>query len=122
MSSQPDPKQLSVEEFTARCRDALIPVSNRFSYFQTSPLSEEDVREYVEEPVAALPLELTAILPPIIVAPKPEASACKKARADISEPPGMGEERFPKILLGVPLRLFQPTTCASMLRDCSACQ
>jgi|WetSurMetagenome_2_1015567.scaffolds.fasta_scaffold194790_2 hypothetical protein len=67
MSSQSDLNQLSVEEFTARCRDALIPVSNRFSYFQTSPLSEDDVREYVEEPVAALPVDLAALLPPISI-------------------------------------------------------
>jgi hypothetical protein len=67
MSSQSDPQQLSVEDFAARCSDALIPVSNRFSYFQTSPLSEEDVREYVEEPVAALPVSLTAILPPVSI-------------------------------------------------------
>ena len=67
MSSQSDLHQLSVEDFTARCRDALIPVGNRFSYFQTSPLSEEDVREYVEEPLAALPVELTAILPTVSI-------------------------------------------------------
>jgi hypothetical protein len=67
MSTQSDLHQLSVEDFTARCRDALIPVGNRFSYFQTAPLSEEDVREYVEEPIAALPVDLTAILPAVSI-------------------------------------------------------
>src|SRR5512140_1790729 len=67
MSTQPDTHPLSVEEFTARCRDAMVPVSNKFSYFQASPLGEDDIREYVEEPIAALPAGLTAVLPPISI-------------------------------------------------------
>jgi len=67
MSTQPDLHQLGVEEFAARCRDAMVPVSNKFSYFQASPLGEDDIREYVEEPIAALPTDLTAILPPVSI-------------------------------------------------------
>jgi hypothetical protein len=46
----------------------MIPVSNKFSYFTASPLSEDDIKEYVEEPVAALPPNLIAALPPICIA------------------------------------------------------
>lgn len=64
MSSQVDRRPLRVEEFAAQCREALVPVSNRFSYFQACPLGEhEDVREYVDEPLAALPPALVAELP-----------------------------------------------------------
>jgi hypothetical protein len=68
MSTQPDLDQLSVEEFSARCREAMIPVTNRFSYFPALPLSEEEVREYVSDPIAALPPRLAASLGPVCVA------------------------------------------------------
>ena len=68
MSTQPDLDKLSVEEFTARCREAMIPVTNKFSYFPAAPLSEDDVKEYVEEPIAALPPALAATLLPVCVA------------------------------------------------------
>ncbi|MGQ9634015.1 MAG: hypothetical protein ACUVXB_07175, partial [Bryobacteraceae bacterium] len=67
MSSQVDPRPLRVEEFAAQCREALVPVSSRFSYFQACPLGEEDVRDYVDEPLAALPPKLVAALPPLSV-------------------------------------------------------
>jgi len=47
--------KISVQEFTKRFRNEMIPLSNTFSYFSASPLSEEDVREHLEEPIAALP-------------------------------------------------------------------
>jgi len=64
MPSESDLRPLNVEEFAVQCRDAMIPVSNRFSYFQASPLGEEDIREYIEEPIAGLPPALVATLPP----------------------------------------------------------
>jgi hypothetical protein len=68
MSAQPDLDKLSVEEFAARCREAMIPVTNKFSYFPASPLSEDDLKEYVEEPVAALPPALANALIPVCIA------------------------------------------------------
>lgn len=64
MPSQPELHSLSVEQFASQCREALVPVSQRFSYFQACPLGEEDIREYIEEPIAALPPKLVATLPP----------------------------------------------------------
>ena len=56
MSAQPDLSKLSVGQFAERFRGEMIPLSNTFSYFCASvPLSEEDVKEYLEEPIAALP-------------------------------------------------------------------
>ncbi|MFB3777382.1 MAG: hypothetical protein ACE141_07210 [Bryobacteraceae bacterium] len=68
MSSQPDPEKISVEEFAARCREAMIPVTSKFSYFPASPLGEDDLKDYVEEPVAALPPRLIAGLVPVCIA------------------------------------------------------
>jgi hypothetical protein len=68
MSTQPELDKLSVEEFAARCREAMTPVTNKFSYFPAAPLSEDDIREYVEEPVAALPPALAGALLPVCIA------------------------------------------------------
>jgi hypothetical protein len=46
----------------------MIPLSNTVSYFCASvPLSEEDLKEYLEEPVAALPPAVAAALPKISI-------------------------------------------------------
>jgi len=64
MSSQPNLKSLSVGEFAQQIHHELVPLSNRFSYFFTAlPLGEDDIKEYLEEPVAALPPGLCAELP-----------------------------------------------------------
>ena len=64
MSAQPDLSKLSVGQFAERFRGEMIPLSNTFSYFCASvPLSEEDVKEYLEEPIAALPPAISALLP-----------------------------------------------------------
>ena len=46
----------------------MIPLSNTFSYFCASvPMSDEDLKEYLEEPVAALPPSIAAALPKISI-------------------------------------------------------
>ncbi|MCS6952150.1 MAG: hypothetical protein RMK57_09380 [Bryobacterales bacterium] len=62
MSASTGVERLSVEEFAERFRDALIPATNTFSYFPAVPFSEEDVKDFVEEPVAALPPAVAAAL------------------------------------------------------------
>ena len=58
MPAQVDLSKLSVRQFAERFKSEMIPLSNTFSYFCASvPLSEEDLKEYLEEPVAALPPE-----------------------------------------------------------------
>ncbi len=58
MSTQADLDKLSVQEFARRFRQEMIPLGNKLSYFSAIPLSEDDVRDYLEEPVAALPPKL----------------------------------------------------------------
>jgi hypothetical protein len=60
--------KLSVGQFAERFRGEAIPLSNTFSYFCASlPMSEEVVKEYLEEPVAALPPSIAAMLPRISI-------------------------------------------------------
>ena len=68
MPAQFDLSKLSVRQFAERFRGEMIPLSNTFSYFCASvPLSEEDLKEYLEEPVAALPPLIAAALPKISI-------------------------------------------------------
>src|SRR5580692_12396831 len=66
MPAQFDLSRLSVRQFAERFRAEMIPLSNTFSYFcATVPLSEEDLKEYLQEPVAALPPAIASVLPKV---------------------------------------------------------
>src|SRR5271169_729490 len=68
MPAQFDLSKLSVRQFAERFRGEMIPLSNTFSYFCASvPMSEDDLKEYLQEPVAALPPAMTAALPKISI-------------------------------------------------------
>ena len=68
MSARADHVKLSVGQFAEQFRDAMIPLSNTFSYFcATVPMSEEELKEYLEEPIAALPPAIAAVLPKISI-------------------------------------------------------
>jgi hypothetical protein len=78
MSSQREPvpasqaqsslARVSVGQFAERFRSEVIPLSNTFGYFCASvPMSEEVLKEYLEEPVAALPPAIAAMLPRISI-------------------------------------------------------
>lgn len=62
--SNPDLARISVADFVEKFRAEMVPFSNTFSYFFAGlPLTEEDVKEYVEEPISALPPSLAGVLP-----------------------------------------------------------
>ena len=68
MPAQFDLSKLSVRQFAERFRGEMIPLSSTFSYFCASvPMSEEDLKEYLEEPVAALPPLIASALPKISI-------------------------------------------------------
>ncbi|MGA2596987.1 MAG: hypothetical protein ABSH09_08335 [Bryobacteraceae bacterium] len=68
MSARADHVKLSVGQFAEQFRNAMIPLSTTFSYFCASvPLTEEDLKEYLEEPIAALPPAIASVLPKISI-------------------------------------------------------
>ncbi|MBV9743114.1 MAG: hypothetical protein JO099_05075 [Acidobacteriia bacterium] len=71
MSNEADQSRMSIADLEARCRGEMIPLSGKFSYFSTVPLAEEDLRHYLQDPIAALPTAVIATLPRmnIILAP-----------------------------------------------------
>jgi hypothetical protein len=59
---------LSVGQFAERHRREMIPLRKPFSYyFEALPLTEEDIREYLDEPIAALPPSIVSQLPKISI-------------------------------------------------------
>ena len=68
MAAQADLSKVSVGQFAERFRGDMIPLSNTFSYFCASvPMSEEDLKEYLEEPVASLPPTISTLLPRVSI-------------------------------------------------------
>jgi hypothetical protein len=66
MSVQNPIQRLKLGQFADRFKAEMIPLGNRFCYFCAAvSLSEEDLREYLDEPVAALPPVISARLPQI---------------------------------------------------------
>ncbi|HNY39820.1 MAG TPA: hypothetical protein PKJ41_05480 [Bryobacteraceae bacterium] len=65
--SSPNPVQrLTVRQFADRIKGEMVPLGNRFRYFCAAlSLGPEDLKEYLDEPVAALPPKLAASLPQI---------------------------------------------------------
>jgi len=128
MLAQHDLSKLSVRQFAERFRGEMIPLSNTFSYFCAStPLSEEDLKEYLEEPVAALPPSVAAALPKISIflVPYLERSGApekKKAPAAPTLVPSadyVSIERPPDELLSTStqLKLGDETVLAFALKD-----
>lgn len=81
MPANPEPSaSLSVDQFAERHRREMIPVGKNISYLSTDgPLSAEDLREYLEEPIAAMPPTIAAILPKISIVLAPYLEKADKA-------------------------------------------
>jgi hypothetical protein len=71
MSIEADQSKVTVEDIVARSRGEMIPLSSKFSYFATLPIAEEDLRQYLHDPIAAISPAIIAALPRlgIILAP-----------------------------------------------------
>lgn len=123
MPAQPDLSKLSVTQFAEQFRGEMIPLSNTFSYFCASvPLSEEDLKEYLEEPVAALPPSIAAALPKIsiLLVPYLEKQSAEKKKA--TQPPAadlVSIERPPegRLSTSTQLKLGEETVLAFALKD-----
>ena len=72
--------KLTVEQIATRFRGEMIPVTSKFSYFSTLPVAEEDLRQYLNDPIAAISSGITGNLPRIgiILAPYLEKGSGKE--------------------------------------------
>jgi len=65
MSTDGETAKMPVEELAERFREAMIPLTSKFSYFATLPIAEDDLRQYLNDPIAAISPAISAALPPI---------------------------------------------------------
>src|SRR5690242_21431789 len=64
-STETDRSKLTVEELATRFRSEMVPLSSRFSYFTAMPVPEEDLKQYLHDPIAALPPAVCESLQPV---------------------------------------------------------
>jgi hypothetical protein len=82
---------MSVRQFAERFKGEMIPLSSTISYYCAStPLSEEDIKDYLQEPIAALPPSIAKALPKIsiLLVPYIEKTSARengKARKEATE-------------------------------------
>jgi hypothetical protein len=106
MAGQFDLSKLSIGQFAERFRGEMIPLSNTFSYFCASvPMTEEDLKEYLREPVGALPPSIITQLPKISILLVPyleKSNGRGKAAEFIShkKPPGNKGSLSSQVRLG----------------------
>jgi len=89
MSTETDRAKLTVEELAARFRGEMIPLTGKFSYFATMPVAEEDLKQYLNDPIAAISPAIVAALPDVglILAPYLEKGNGKGSDAVTFERP-----------------------------------
>src|ERR1039457_3756505 len=89
MSTNIEPPKTTVAELAARVRAEMIPVTGKFSYFSTLPMADDDLRQYLNDPIAAVSPAIVAALPPmgIILAPYLEKANGKDGDSVVFERP-----------------------------------
>jgi hypothetical protein len=89
MPSENGRPRTSVDELSRRLRSEMIPINDKFSYFLASPVAEEDLRQYLHDPVEALPEAVTRLLPQIgvVLAPFLERGSARTNVAMAYEKP-----------------------------------
>jgi hypothetical protein len=92
MSTEPERPRVTVEELASRFRGEMIPLTGQFSYFSTLPVAEEDLRQYLSDPIAALSPAILGVLPGvgIILAPYLEKANGKGGDTVTFERPAEG--------------------------------
>ncbi len=63
MSAEAEKSKMTVEELATRFRREMIPLTSKFSYLCTLPIAEEDLRQYLHDPIAALSPAVVSALP-----------------------------------------------------------
>src|SRR6266404_1937253 len=65
MPIETDRAKVTVDELVSRIRSEMVPLGSVFSYFLVLPIADEDLKQYLEDPIAALPQAICAALPKV---------------------------------------------------------
>jgi hypothetical protein len=58
---------LSIEEMSRTLRPSMAVIDEQFSYFLEEPVAAEDLHDYLQDPITALPSVVRTILPPVAI-------------------------------------------------------
>ena len=123
MPPLPDLSRMSVRQFAERFKGEMIPLSNTISYFcASSPLSEEDLKDYLQEPIAALPPSVAAALPKIsiLLVPYIEKTSARengKARAESTDYVSVDKPPEGRRSASTQVKIGEETVLAFALKD-----
>ncbi len=94
MPHDEDRSKTAVNELAARLRAEMIPLTGKFAYFSTLPIAEEDLRQYLNDPIAAISPAVAAILPQmgLLLAPYLERGSGKDKDSVVFERPADGRQ------------------------------
>src|SRR6202163_2194014 len=63
--TETDRSKLTVEDLSNRFRGEMVPLGGKFAYFTAMPVAEEDLKQYLDDPIAALPPAICEALPQV---------------------------------------------------------
>jgi hypothetical protein len=79
----------TVDELSRRLRPELTPLNDKFAYHLAFPVADEDLRQYLQDPLDALPEAVLNLLPriAIVLAPYLERGTTRNSVSVVSEKP-----------------------------------
>src|SRR4051812_44248953 len=93
MPPKVESSKLSVRQFAEQFRGEMISLSDSISYYCASvPMTEEDLKEYLQEPIAALPPSVSAALPKLSILLVPYLERDKESPKSHGKPAGSASE------------------------------
>jgi len=103
-----------VDELSRRLRPEMTPINNKFSYFLALPVADEDLRQYLQDPVEALPAAVSELLPGIgiVLAPFLERGTARAQVAMVFEKPPE-----PKLVFSTSVAAADFTTLFFTIKD-----
>jgi len=89
MPSENGRPRTSVDELSRRLRSEMVPINNKISYFLVLPVADDDLRQYLHDPVESLPPAVSELLPKvgIVLAPFLERGASKTSVSVVHDKP-----------------------------------
>src|SRR5438445_240341 len=79
----------TVDELSRRLRSQMTPINPKFSYYLVMQVAEEDLRQYLHDPVEAIPAAVVDPLPKIeiVLAPFLERGTTRTSVSVVHEKP-----------------------------------
>ena len=92
MSTEAERSRVTVDDLANRFRGEMVPLTSKFAYFSMLPLADDDLRQYLNDPINAVSPAVAATLPPmgIILAPYLDRGNCKEGECVTFERPSEG--------------------------------